>query len=181
MKFENIQVGDDVLVPAVVTGYQGAWRGGWSEFHVLAQVTRVTKTQFTAGGERYMKEQGSQIGDYFRCAYPVGEEDRRGDVKYDQTEEVNAFKGEVAAIKVAAEQAEALLTAVRSSGHAEALALVRKPFLLELADLLEKHKAALSYDRWDEGIAIKADGVEVFEDFLDDEPWKALRDAETPP
>lgn len=174
MKFENIQVGDDVLVPVMVAGHQGAWRGRGSEFHVLAQVTRVTKTQFTAGGERYMKERGSQIGDYFRCAYPVGE-------VLDQTEEVNAFKGEVAAIKVAIQQAETLIGALRKSGHAAALALVRKPFLLELADLLEKHKATLSYDRWDEGIAIKADGVEVFKEFLDDEPWKALRDAETPP
>ena len=48
MKFDDIQVGDQVIIP----------RGNHG---VVATVERVTKTQFIAGGERFMKD-GAKYG-----------------------------------------------------------------------------------------------------------------------
>ena len=48
MKFDDIKVGDQVIIPG---GNHG----------VVATVERVTKTQFTAGGKRFMKD-GAEHG-----------------------------------------------------------------------------------------------------------------------
>lgn len=49
MTFDDIKVGDQVIIP----------RG---EHGTLATVEKVTKTQFTAGGVRFMKADGTKYG-----------------------------------------------------------------------------------------------------------------------
>jgi len=59
MKFENIKVGDKVVVKKSISL-------GWNRsksFRVVTTVTKITKTQFTADGNRYKKDNGSMIGD----------------------------------------------------------------------------------------------------------------------
>ncbi len=57
-KFQDVKVGDKVLVPIRVTV---GWRSK-EIFYCLKSVEKVTKTQFTAGGVRAKKEQGRVIG-----------------------------------------------------------------------------------------------------------------------
>ena len=49
MKFDDVKVGDQVIIPR---GNHGT----------LATVEKVTKTQFTAGGVRFMKADGAEYG-----------------------------------------------------------------------------------------------------------------------
>lgn len=85
--FENVKLGDKVLVEANVLL---DWRS-YKYFHILKEVTKVTKTQFTVNGVRYKKDTGSSIGEN-SClrAKPIGT-NRDGKEIVDQTEERNLF------------------------------------------------------------------------------------------
>lgn len=81
MRFQDIKVGDKVVVPKYV-------RYGWNSgktFRIVANVTRVTKTQFTADGRRFKKDYGSEIGESFSYATKYRDESQ------DQTSEMNLF------------------------------------------------------------------------------------------
>ena len=81
MKFEDIKVGDKVIVPKYV-------RCGWNSgktFKIVANVTRVTKTQFTADGRRFKKDYGTEMGNSFIQAVKYTDESQ------DQTSEMELF------------------------------------------------------------------------------------------
>lgn len=64
MKFENIKIGDKVVVSKSISL-------GWNRsksFNIVTTVTKTTKTQFTAGGNRYRKDHGGMIGDTWLIA-----------------------------------------------------------------------------------------------------------------
>ena len=89
MKFENIKVGDEVLIPKNIPY---GWKGG-KTFYITACVTRVTKTQFCCGEVRAKKENGNIIGDGWNQVYRDGDNAGIGEntIK-DQTLEMNAFR-----------------------------------------------------------------------------------------
>ena len=93
MKFENIQVEDEVFVPySVRTG----WRES-QEFYIPEKVVKVTKTQFvTESNKRFSIKYGRQIGESFSSAKCKG--DKMGLSRkevYDQTEEMNELKAKI--------------------------------------------------------------------------------------
>lgn len=74
MKFENLAVGDTVLLHVERKVFSFT-RNGRDTF-VPITVEKVTKTQFTANGERFTREHGGRIGaahSYWPAVYPVGE------------------------------------------------------------------------------------------------------------
>lgn len=58
MKFKNIKVGDKVVVSKSISL---GWNSSKS-FNIVTTVTKTTKTQFTADGNRYRKDYGGMIG-----------------------------------------------------------------------------------------------------------------------
>lgn len=58
MKFENIKVGDKVVIEK---GILLGWNC-YKSFNIVTTVTKTTKTQFTADGNRYKKDNGCMIG-----------------------------------------------------------------------------------------------------------------------
>lgn len=89
MNFENIKVGDEVLVPKHISY---GWKNG-KTFYITDYVTRVTKTQFCCGDIRAKKENGNIIGDSWSRIHKVGDISRFGkEILKDQTLEMNSFK-----------------------------------------------------------------------------------------
>ena len=91
MKFEDIKVGDTVLIKkSVMYGYR--YR---RFFNIAMTVERITKTQFITDGKRFKKDDGCEIGvDYNRSkAYLVGEEVgyMTKTIAKDETKEMNEF------------------------------------------------------------------------------------------
>lgn len=73
MLFENINVGDTVLLHVERKAFSFT-RNGRDTF-VPVTVEKVTKTQFTANGERFTREKGNRVGasfSYWPAVYPVG-------------------------------------------------------------------------------------------------------------
>lgn len=88
MKFKNIKVNDDVLIPIKITIGWGSGR----KFYCLKKVERITKTQFIADGRRFRKDGGTEVGE-FASAYNVGDSDVfQGKPLRDQTKEMIEFK-----------------------------------------------------------------------------------------
>jgi len=72
MKFENIEVGDNVLIMDEV---RIGWGGGES-FWLPKKVDKVTPKQFVIGNSRYKKDDGSCVGGkYLNKAKLIGEEE----------------------------------------------------------------------------------------------------------
>jgi len=70
VKFDNIKVGDKVMILSEV---RIGWGGGKS-FWMPKTVDKVTPKQFVVGSSRYKKETGSAIGDYYsKSAKLIGE------------------------------------------------------------------------------------------------------------
>ncbi len=71
--FEDIKVNDKVIIRRKV-------QVGWStekHFWVVCPVDRVTPKQFVAGGVKYRKDDGVQIGGY-GTAFKIGEKENQG-------------------------------------------------------------------------------------------------------
>lgn len=127
MKFENIQVGDEILVPK--RGYHHQGYGRFEMFLIKTAVERITKTQFVVEGENYKKECGKKIGgDCFDYAAAVGEKiSRHSDkVTEDQAVEFKQFNEEVAIIKAAMKKAENTLNDINHASHEEAVVIAKK-------------------------------------------------------
>lgn len=93
-KFDNIKVGDSVLVEKTINY-------GWHEktFLCFEKVTKTTPAQFLIGERRYRKSDGYLIGGgYFNAAYLEGEPRHLGRVAQDQTKEYLEFVAKVNAI-----------------------------------------------------------------------------------
>ena len=87
MKFEDVKVGDKVLVPIEEQGLSVF--SPRKIFYITKAVTRVTPKQFLIDKDRFQKSDGSNIGGVYRfCrAWFVGEGD-----KVDQTKELLEYR-----------------------------------------------------------------------------------------
>ena len=132
MIFADIKVGDVVYVPRVISfqyGYNGSRFN--KTFELPVDVTSVTKTQFTAGGNRYMKSNGLLIGgSYGQCCNSEPENEVS---TYEAAEE---YQGKMASIKKAHNVALDLSKA-NSAEHA-----------LAVAELLLQARALLADKDW---------------------------------
>lgn len=92
MKFENIKIGDIIYIEEPV---EYGW-GNIRYFWIPVPVSKVTKTQFVAGGYRFQKESGKMIGGNRYSAYAKNLGDKcymfPSDVVTDQTTEMKEFK-----------------------------------------------------------------------------------------
>jgi len=87
MIFADIKVGDVIYVPSVIAfqyGYNGSRFN--KTFELPVDVTSVTKTQFTAGGNRYMKANGLLIGG--SCGQGCNAEPENESSTYEAAEEL---------------------------------------------------------------------------------------------
>ena len=60
--FDDVQVGDTVVVPVTAASGSGRYAKFSKTFFLQHKVTKITKTQFTVNGNRYMKRDGFRIG-----------------------------------------------------------------------------------------------------------------------
>lgn len=71
--FQDLKVGDDVLISRPIYLTSGGWRSGVQrDALVPAKVEKVTTTQFTADGIRFQRRNGSQFGGDAARAYLPG-------------------------------------------------------------------------------------------------------------
>jgi len=96
-KFENIKVGDTVMIRAEVST-------GWNRaafFWIPQAVTKTTATRFTVGHKVYLKKDGSRYGGGSFCdrAKILGEKTghRADEVVVDQSKEMEEMKADYAA------------------------------------------------------------------------------------
>lgn len=124
--FENIQVGDEVLIKVFVYRFNGF---SSKSFLIKRTVTKVTKTQFSIGEKRFYKASGKGHA-HGGLVKPIGE------AFQDQTEEMHKYRREVAFIQ----NVFLLENRIRKGTHENALKLI-KDFVVELEtdykDILE--------------------------------------------
>ena len=91
MKFEDIKVGDKVLIPFRVRS--GGIFSNLVTFYIERVVTRITKTQFCIGDRRFKKDSGSEVGDKYTYAFFDGDTiyHKGKDPIHDQTAEYRSF------------------------------------------------------------------------------------------
>lgn len=129
-KFSNIKVGDTVFVGVVLGVNAGGWgsRRHFTRDFITAQtVDRVTSTQFTAGGKRYSKTNGGEIGGVKSC---MAEADR----EVSTLEEINAHFVKVKIIESQFKKGEIDLTTAVNIDHALAVAKLMQQARDLLAD-----------------------------------------------
>lgn len=127
-KFSNIKVGDTVytrFAPGVYAGGWGSRRHFVREFIVPQTVERVTSTQFTAGGKRYSKANGGEIGANEFCM----PEATRGVSTLDERD---AYVAKIRAVELHVRKGEIDLTTAVNIDHA--LAVIK--LLQQARDLL---------------------------------------------
>ena len=87
--FKDIQVGDKVFVLKKI----GVDFGQSKSFCIPAIITKITKTQFTAGGRNFQKDGGKQIGgEYGEEAYRDGSVFYGSRIAKDESKELENFK-----------------------------------------------------------------------------------------
>lgn len=94
IRFENVAVGDEVLIVApVVVAYRDT-----RHFWLKAKVTRVTKSLFVAGvnKNRYTKEKGHQIGQWGGYAVEIGAKKSGGKVIESEVHKYKELKNKIA-------------------------------------------------------------------------------------
>ncbi len=141
-KFEDVKVGDTVLIS---TGVNIGW-GQLKNFWVKDTVSKVTKTQFTtAQGVRAKRDSGSVIGEH---AHVAKEGDSYGyngkEVHVDQTEEMQEFKAHQQVILKSRKMTEDLYESFRDSDAYDidpVLAVEVLQMLRSTGDYLAKEKA----------------------------------------
>ena len=89
--FNEIMVGDKVLIRIGISY-------GWHEsryFNIAVSVEKTTPTQFIAGGKRFKKDTGKEIGEHFSSACKIGEKTNFGQELVDETKDYIEFKSKV--------------------------------------------------------------------------------------